>query len=435
MNERVNPYVFVRRLLQVGGLTALFAVRAALVAVTSGRAARRARLADELVRLIERLGGAFIKVGQLAGTRVDLVGTTVAEALGRLHDDVKPMTARQAVAAVRRAFPAPPDGLRAALAGPPVASGSVASVYRVELGGRVVALKVRRPEIGPAIASDMAILNAVARTMCRLPGLRRVPLGEITGQVGRCLTDQLDFAAEARNLERMREHLAGFPGIVVPAVIPDLSGDGVIAMEFVDGLRHASIEELPDQVREAEVAALVRAVYRLLFIAGFVHVDLHQGNSYFRPDGTVVLLDAGFAYQMSPPARRKYAEFFGGMIQGDGEACADILRSTVRGVASAANLAGFRRDVAALVVRNAGVPARDFNLPGFCVELFNLQRRYGLYAEPEFIFPMLCLLSLDGLVKKHYPLMDFQLEAAPYVMQSLLAEPESADHDMSSMRR
>ncbi|GAA2079522.1 ABC1 kinase family protein [Actinomadura alba] len=424
MNERMTFFAFVRRLLQISGLTALSAGRMAVIAMTSKRAARATRLAAELVRLIERLGGAFIKVGQLAGTRVDLVGPTVADALGRLHDNVRPMTARQAATVVRRAFPRPPDGLTAALAHPPVASGSIASVYRVEVGDRVVALKVRRPEIGRAITVDMAILSGMARAMCRLPGLRRVPLAEIIGQVGRCLTDQLDFAAETRSLRQMREHLADFADIIVPAVIPELSGDGVIAMSFVDGLKHASIEDLPSQVREAEVAVLVRAVYRLLFIAGFVHVDLHQGNTYFRPDGTVVLLDAGFAFQMSGLARRRYTEFFGGMIQGDGEACADILRSTVRSVAPAADLAGFRRDVADLVVRNVGATARDFDLPAFCVELFNLQRRYGLYAEPEFIFPMLCLLSLDGLVKEHYPLMDFQLEAAPYVMQSLLSEPE-----------
>jgi ubiquinone biosynthesis protein len=425
MNGPTTFSTFARRLIRIIGLGALAAGRMAIIALTSRRAARADRLAAELVRFVERLGGAFIKAGQLAGTRVDLVGATVAGALSRLHDNVKPMTSRQATLAVRRTFPRLPDDLAKALSDPPVASGSIASVYRVELRDRVVALKVRRPEIGHAITADVAILRGLANVASRLPGLRRVPLGEIIGQVGSCLIDQLDFVAEANSLRQMRDHLAEVPDVYVPAVVPELCGDGVIAMEFVEGLKHASIEGLPRQAREAEVASLVRAVYRLLFIAGFVHVDLHQGNTYFMPNGTVVLLDAGFVFRMSTMARRSYTEFFGGMIQGDGEACADILRSTVRGVASEAKIADFRRHVASLVVRNVGAAAGDFNLPAFCVELFDLQRRYGLYAEPEFIFPMLCLLSLDGLVKEHYPLMDFQLEAAPYVMQGLLSEPES----------
>jgi ubiquinone biosynthesis protein len=202
-------------------------------------------------------------------------------------------------------------------------------------------------------------------------------------------------------------------------------------MEFLEGLTHASIERLPAPVREAEVAVLVRAVYHLLFAAGFVHVDLHQGNTYFQPDGSVVLIDAGFTYTLSGQARRSFTEFFGGMIEGDGEACADILYATVRGATPSAASGEFRSGVAELVKRNTGSRVRDFNLSLFCVELFDLQRRCGLFAAPEFIFPMLCLLSLEGLVKKHHPLMDFQIEAAPYVMQSLLAEPpavRSPDH-------
>jgi ubiquinone biosynthesis protein len=409
-----------RRLARISGLGLLAAGRMVIIVITSRRSVRSARLAAELVRLIERLGGAFIKAGQIVATRVDLVGQTVAGELSRLHDHVAPMTAAQAASAGRRAFGHLPGGLAEALADPPVASGSIASVYRARLAGRTVALKVLRPGVGRTMATDLAIIRWLARTVTKVPAFRRVPIVEITDQIGRCLIGQLDFAAEMSSLQQMKDHLAAVPGIYVPAVIPELSGDGVIAMEFVEGLTHASIEELPAPVRESEVAILVCAVYHLLFAAGFVHVDLHQGNTYFRPDGTVVLIDAGFTYKLSRSARRSFTEFFGGMIEGDGEACADILHATVRGAASSTAASEFRTAVAGLVKRNTGSRVRDFNLSLFCIELFDLQRRYGLFAEPEFIFPMLCLLSLEGLVKKHHPLMDFQIEAAPYVMQSLL---------------
>jgi ubiquinone biosynthesis protein len=421
MTDGVTFGRLVRRLAHIARLGLLAAGRMAIVALTSKRSVRPARLAAELVRLLEQLGGAFIKVGQIAGTRVDLVGLTVADELSRLHDHVAPMTSAEAASSIEAAL-----GLRylaaAEAVGPPVASGSIASVYRVCLPDRTVALKVRRPRVGQAMAADLAVMGWLARTLTRVPAFRRVPLAEITDQIGGCLIGQLDFTAEAERLRRMRDHLEAVPGIYVPAVIPELCGDGVIAMEFAEGLSHASIERLPVPVREAEVAVLVRAVYHLLFGAGFVHVDLHQGNTYFRPDGTVVLIDAGFAYELSGTARRSFTEFFAGMIEGDGEACADILYATVRGTTSSAAKGEFRERVADLVKRNTGSRVRDFNLSLFCVELFDLQRRYGLFANPEFIFPMLCLLSLEGLVKKHHPLMDFQIEAAPFVMQSLLGE-------------
>jgi ubiquinone biosynthesis protein len=422
---RAVPVVTGVRLLRVAVLGAITLVRMTAVALTRRGQGRRDRLADLLVRLLEQLGGAFIKVGQIAGTRIDLVGPTVARALSRLHDDASPMRSRDAEAVVRRALPAAGADLARAMPGMPVASGSVASVYRVRYAGRLLAVKVRRPEIGPALAADLTVMRGFARVAGVVPVLRRVPLGEIIGQVGGCLGEQLDFGAEREKLTELREHLAGLPGIVVPAPVPELCGDGVLTMEYVPGLSHGSAALMPRAMREEQVSRLVRAVYRLLFVEGFVHVDLHQGNTYFRPDGTVVVLDAGFAFRLAPVARLRFTQFFGGMIRGDGEACAEILLATVRGAEPGADTDAFRRDVAALVVRNAGSAVGDFDLPGFCLQLFNLQRRSGLYADPEFVFPMLSLLSLDGLVKEHHPLMDFQVEAAPFVMQSLLNPPDT----------
>jgi ubiquinone biosynthesis protein len=409
------------RLARIVALTTITGVRLGVVAVRGGPQ-RSDRFATELARLLERLGGAFVKVGQLAATRVDLVGPTAARALSRLHDRVLPMRPADAAAVVGLALPALADKITPALSNAPVASGSIASVYRVEIGDRLVALKVRRPETVVELRADLAAMRVVAAIATRLPGLKRVPMREIVEQVGGCLVDQLDFRAESEKLSELGAHLAAFPDLIVPAPLPEFCGDGVLAMEFVDGLRPDSAALVPAELRASQVERLVRAVYRLLFIAGFVHVDLHQGNTYFRPDGTVVVLDAGFTFRLGPIAQLRFTQFFGGMVRGDGELCAETLLATVTGISARSDTDAFRRDVAALVDRNAGIAVRDFDLPGFCFELFNLQRRHGLYAAPEFVFPMLSLLSLDGLVKQHHPDMDFQLEAAPYVMQSLLTQ-------------
>lgn len=392
----------------------------AAIAVTSPKRTRGRRLAAELARFMERLGGAFVKAGQILGTRVDLVGETVAAELGRLHDSVEPMTSAEALRAVRSGLRLVPPEFVRAVSGPPVAGGSIACVYRAEHEGRSVAVKVRRPDVGAAMAADLAVLRVVAGVAARLPALRRVPFTEIVEQVGDRLMAQLDFRAEAANLRRLHDDLAEMPGIVVPDLVPELSGDGVITMEFIEGLDRGSIDALPAPTCEAQIASLVHAVYRMLFVEGFIHIDLHQGNTYFMPDATVVLLDAGLVFQMSGEAQQRFTEFFGGMIRGDGELCADILLSTVRRAEPGTDLAAFRREVARLVVRNVGMAARDFDLPAFCLDLFELQRKYRLYAEPEFVFPMLCLLTLQGAVKRYHPMMDFQLEAAPFVMQGLL---------------
>ncbi|WP_301176220.1 ABC1 kinase family protein [Actinomadura geliboluensis] len=408
------------RFVRIVALGAPALVRLAVIGARHRGGARADRSAAEVARLLERLGGTFVKAGQLLGTRTDLVGTRLAAALGRLHDDIEPAPAAAVLAEARAGLGALPGPLAEALARPPVAGGSIAAVYRAELDGRVLAVKVRRPGVREAVAGDLAILDRLARAAVRLPALRRLPLVEMVGQLGALLLAQVDFEAEAANLRRLRNALDGTPGVLVPEPVAELCGGGVITMEYVPGLDRAAAAALPAETRRAQTTALVRAVYRLLFVEGLVHIDLHHGNVYFRADGSVVLLDAGLVFRMSDAARRDLTDFFAAMARGDGEGCAAILLSTVRGAAPDADLAGFRSRVAALVARNAGAPAGAFRLSAFCYELFALQRDCRLHAEPEFALPMLSLLSLEGTVQANHPGLDFQLEAAPYAWEGLI---------------
>ncbi|QFG22923.1 AarF/ABC1/UbiB kinase family protein [Actinomadura sp. WMMB 499] len=385
------------------------------------------RSAADVARLLERLGGGFLKAGQLLGTRPDLVGDAAAAALGRLQDDVAPMPPSAAATVVRSALGTVPDGIAAALAAAPVAGGAIACVYRAEVDGRGVAVKVRRPGAAAAIAIDLAILRWLARTAAYLPPFRRVPLPGIVDELGVLLVRQADLRAEAAGLRRLRRALADLPGVVVPDTVPGLCGDGVITMDFVDGLDRSCAETLPPSVRREQTALLVRAVYRMLFVEGLAHLDLHQGNVYFRRDGSVALLDAGLVCALDERSRRAFTEFFAGMIRGDGDACAEVLVSTVRAEAGGTDLAGFRRRVRGLVVEAGGRAAGDFDLAGFCVRLFDLQRRHRLFADPRFVIPMTCLLTLEGAVRRNHPALDFQLEAAPYALEGLLRPAAAPD--------
>ncbi|WP_440102725.1 ABC1 kinase family protein [Streptosporangium sp. H16] len=420
MPARPSPSLLLGRALQVAVHLFRFLLRVLGVTLTSPAASRRERVATEVAHLAERLGGAFLKAGQLLATRVDLVGHTMAAALGRLHDNVRPMSGRQALGEARAAFGALPAGFDEALRRPPVASGSIACVYRAERDDGEVAIKVRRPDIARRFAADIAMFRLAARLITRLPPFRRVPMVDIVTQIGDSLVGQLDFVKEADNLRRLRADLSSFPEVVVPATRAGMCAGGVITMDYISGLDRLAVDRLPRKTREAGVVILVRAVYRMLFVEGFIHVDLHQGNVYFQADGKVVILDAGFTFRLSDMARGRFTQFFAGMIRGDGESCAEILLSTVRSIGKDADVAAFRRDIADLVVRNAGAVARDFDLAAFSVDLFDLQRRHRLFAEPEFVFPLLCLLSLEGTVRRLHPMMDFQLEAAPHVMHGLL---------------
>ncbi|GGP92421.1 ABC1 kinase family protein [Streptomyces melanogenes] len=406
-------------LLVLGRGAASLAGHAAVGAVRRDFPARRDQW---LVELTTRLGPAFIKAAQLLATRADVLPPRVCAALGRLHDQVRPVTLGAGAGAGETELAGFVLERGADGSAHPVAAGSIACVYRATAAdGRTVAVKLRRPGVARQLTADLELMRCATRLAARLPQLRDVPAVAIVDQMATAIRSQLDFPREAGLLREFRANLAEEAGLRVPAVRPELGGDGVLVMEFVEGLRRREAGELPAEVRERAVLTTLRGIYRMLFIDGLVHCDLHPGNLYFQPDGEVVLVDAGFTVRLDQQTRQRFAGFFLRMTLGDGEGCADVVLSTAT-FGPRPDKEGFTRELAALVRANSGLAAQDFDLVSFATSLFDIQRRHGLYAAPEFVFPLLSLLVLEGTVRAFAPQVDFQREAGPYVGKALFGD-------------
>ncbi|GAA4526198.1 ABC1 kinase family protein [Amycolatopsis samaneae] len=397
-----------RTLFVLCGRLPSLAVTAVLSLFRRGHDGRGRWLADTLVAL----GPAYVKAAQLLSTRADLLPPPVCRALHRLYDRVRPVPPRTAAPMLRSRLGA--TGTRL------VGAGSVACVYRCVLpDGREVAVKVRRPGVDRSLPADLALFERGAALLARLPWLRGVPVTEIVTRLTASIRAQLDFRREAESLDGFRAALSSIAGVTVPAVDRELSTGDLLVMDFVAGLVRQGPGELDDAERGRAVVTALRAVYRMLFLDGVVHCDLHPGNLYLRPGGTIVILDAGFTVRLTDEAREKFAAFFYCMSQGDGEACADIVLSTA-GDTPDADRGAFRAGLAALVTAHTGRRGGEFDLVSFATRLFDLQRRHGFHADPQFVFPILSLLVLEGTVREFHPDVDFQREAEPFLVTALM---------------
>lgn len=396
-----------------------------VVRVARGRDAASRLLARRIVALIQRLGPTFVKCGQIVGTRRDLLPAVLCEELDALADSVKPMSLQEAQDALADAYGSKLEPF-AAVGDVPVASGSVACVFRATLrDGSDVAIKLQRPGIGRVMANDLALVRAFGAVAARVPPFRGTPVREIIGYMCDAIYGQLDFAGEAGNLTRLRANLAMVPSVWVPSLETSAGRERTIVMEFIPRLDANVAATATAVMRKRYAKTTLAAVYWMLFVDGFVHCDLHRGNLYFTRSGHVVVLDAGFAVQLSERIRRLFAEFFLHMSLGNGERCARIVVESADGVRPDADLDGFTQAMADLVTRNSGAAAQEFSLIGFAREMFVLQRKFGLHAASEIVFPLLSLLVIEGTIRDLDPEIDFQQEARPVLTKALFgASPE-----------
>jgi ubiquinone biosynthesis protein len=295
-----------------------------------------------------------------------------------------------------------------------VACGSIATVHEaVTLDGRRVAVKVRRPGIQTVMERDYALTRAMMGALGAVPKLRRMPFKVMHEQVGSAILRQLDFSAEAAALTELRANLSGFGNVRIPGPLPELCTPETVVMEYIGSLRRFEPGVLDADTRRQVVRAVLAAVYEMLFIDGVVHCDLHPGNLYLSERADLIMLDAGFVIRLPDAIRRSFADFFINMAMGDGWTCAQIVIESAAHVADDCDLEGFRTALTTLVEKASGAKSGQFDLARFAGRLFDLQRRFGLFPAPEFAFPLLSLLVIEGMVKDFDSGLDFQAEAVP----------------------
>jgi ubiquinone biosynthesis protein len=269
------------------------------------------RRAKRLLNGFQKAGITFVKLGQQLSLRVDLIGYTYAHQLEKLLEDAAPFDPEEAVAIVQRTLgdDRPFSEVFSAFDKEPIGSASVACVYQAVLrDGRRVAVKVRRPGIGPSLAADMRALAWLLQLLELVwlpPGFSR----NFTYELRTMLMEELDFALEARltDLFRRRVEKAKLRFVTAPRIHFELSSREVLVLDFVSGVWLTDLLQAVEQQDVARLAELraadidPRTVARRYLETNrfggfeniFFHADLHPANVLVQPGNKLVLIDFG----------------------------------------------------------------------------------------------------------------------------------------------
>lgn len=268
-------------------------------------ASGRQRQAKRLRAALEELGPTFSKLGQILSTRPDLLPPEFISELASLQNKVPPMSEAEVVSVMEKELGVPWEDVFHSIEAKPLAAGTIGQVHRATLvGGDRVVVKVQRPNARGEIEQDLALFEVFVSEAAARPGLQKViDIKSVFQQLSQSLQRELDFSQEAANLERMREVVAGYDRLGVPAVYIELSTPRLLVMEEIQGEPIADAPEGPD--RAAAARQLLESFYKQIAIDGFFHADPHPGNLmwwrdriYFLDLGMVGVLDSDLREQL-----------------------------------------------------------------------------------------------------------------------------------------
>ncbi|WP_244111974.1 ABC1 kinase family protein [Burkholderia diffusa] len=260
--------------------------------------------------MLERLGPAFVKFGQLLSLRRDLLPENWIVELQSLQDNVAAFPGAQARSIIERELAKPVHELFSTFDETPLAAASIGQVHAAYLqDGTSVVVKVQRPGIEPIIRADVAIMRFLARRLEQfVPESRRFGPSDLVEEFARLINDELDYETEARNGDRLRENFRDDPGIFVPRIYWELTSRVVLTMER--SLGHKLADEPPsDRVDRQRISArLMESFLKQVFEHGFFHGDPHPGNVFIRSDGRLCFHDFGIMGELSASDQEALAQ-------------------------------------------------------------------------------------------------------------------------------
>ncbi|MBI3866061.1 MAG: AarF/ABC1/UbiB kinase family protein [Planctomycetia bacterium] len=374
--------------------------------------AQRIRLA------LEELGPTFVKFGQVVSTRPDLVPAAIIAELEKLQEHVAPFSGAEAVRLVESELGAPVSKLYAEFDRKPLAAGSLGQVHRaVHFDGRVLAVKIRRPNVVRDVERDLSLMTELAALIERhLPEAEIFDPVGLVNQFARVIRREINFAREGRTMDEFRRLFRHDATLAIPGVVWDLTRDAVLTMEFIDGLKIGDRDLLiAAGLSPSEIAANgARIFLKMAFEFGLFHGDPHPGNLRVLSSGVIGLIDYGMVGRLDDDKREQIVDLLLAVSQGDVRTCVNqvlLIGKPFRPV----DRALLNSDVRDFVEGYYGLPLEQIDVARLLSDFVSILASHGIRYPADLMLLIRAIITLEGVAAGLDPEFNLAMHLAPVI--------------------
>ncbi len=384
---------------------------------------------DRIRMALEELGPTFIKLGQFASNRPDILPSELIDSLEKLQDSVSPFPSQEAYQIIEEELGSPIKQLFLQFEEQPFASASMAQVYKAVLKeGQRVAVKVQRPKIKEIIRTDLEIMYHLAFLIEKhIQSMELLNLRQLVDEFSNAINKELDFNAEALHMEQFARNFQDDPRVYIPLIYLRLTGTRVITTEFIDGIKISNINELIEAgIDPKEIASSgASVVLKQIFEFGFFHADPHAGNLLVKKDKSICFLDLGMTGILTPTSRERLSSIILGIVTRDPQRIVKTLydMSTER----VERKEELEYEISELIQEYVSRSLRMINIGEVLNKLSRLLVIYRLKLIPGFYLLVKAVATMEGIGYKLDPDFHMMEHVEPFV-KKMVADQFSFRH-------
>lgn len=371
----------------------------------------------KLRQTLQELGPTFIKLGQIASSRRDLVPKEIADELEKLQDDVQSISFDKIKLIIESELGDAIENLFKEINEEPLATASIGQVHIATLfTEEEVAIKIQRPDIETSVKTDLEILHALAKFLEeRFTWARTYRIYEMIEEFSFSLRNELDYRVEGRNAERIAKQFIEDETTHIPKIVWSLSSQKVLTMEMIHGIKVTHLKELDTQGynRKRIAKRITNAMFVQILENGFFHGDPHPGNIYIMPNDVVAFLDFGMIGYLSEHVRYSFASLIINLQRGNTKGMIKTF-SSMGLIDGETDRDALHRDLETLQVKYYDVAIKDISLGGIIAEVFTIANRNDVQIPKEITMLGKAVLTMEEIITKLDPEFSIMKAVEPF---------------------
>jgi len=392
---------------------------------------RKEELFPKHLRLVmEEMGGAFIKLGQLLSLREDLIPEEFAHEFSKLQDEVKPFPFEKAKEIMESELKQPLSKLFMKVYSTPVAAASVGQVHKAFLkNGKKVAIKVMRPNIQEKFETDIDLFKHLIPFIEKAhPGLKTLSPEKIISEFEKYTKKELSYLQEGKNIDIFYKNFKKDKKVKIPKVYWDFTTDKVLTMEYINGKKISEIDktEFGEKRIKKIISNAVGFFLEQTFTYGYFHADPHPGNIIIMKDDIVGLIDYGIIGRLDESLKEKIEEFFVGLISGNKEMIVAgffELGFTKEKI----NEEQLKQDISEDLSVYYNMAVDKIKMATAFGSIFNLARKYCMLFPQNLVLFMKAVVTAEAFGEEFDDSFNFIKVCKPYVKE-IIKKKKDPDH-------
>lgn len=403
-----------------------------------GKKGKGKTVGERIKLVLEELGPTFVKFGQIASTRADLLPESWIEELKKLQDSVSPLPFDVIKSAIEKNLHKPINEIFSEFNETPVASASIAQVHLARLlTGEEVAVKVRRPNIAQIIESDISVMYTIATLLEKhvAPARRYRPF-QVVKEFSRVIHTEQDLTIEGANLSRFENIFRDDKTIQIPQVYWSATCPDVLTMERIHGVPIDEVEAIKEMGLDIKEVAIngVKVFFKQVFDHGVFHADLHPGNIFVRKDGVIIYLDFGIVGALDRPTRKYLANMLFSIVKRDYYKMA-LIHKEMGLVDRHVNIHEFEESLRDIVEPLLGRELENINISTLLMKLFQTAKKYNMVLQPSLLLLQKSMVIIEGVGRQLYPDANMWEVAKPLITKWVMKEkfsPKSVSENLKN---